>query len=272
MDIELRGSGRRKAAGKLAGGDARGKAPSGARIGSARRRPAQAEQPDAEAAAGRNTLYYTKFDLPEGVEIYESDDRFTPPVLVDAMEDSFGRISLDPCWHEASAVRPEAYFDVRRGQDGLALEWFGRVAVVNPPWSNQDEWVRRGYDQWAKGNVDKVLLLVPAAVSAVFFHEVLAGVADVFFIRGRPRFSKVDGTSEGTMVNTMVVALGVTAEERARFAQRVRGSWWRPERCEPVAVGSSGEVGVAVSWTPCPVSCVADRPRGVVCGPSIARH
>jgi hypothetical protein len=155
----------------------------------------------------------------------ESDDRFTSRVLLDPIEISFGEIDFDPCWHSASAVRPKAYLDVREGHNGLRDPWFGTVAFMNPPWSAQDKWVKRAYEQWRAGNVKIVVCLVPAATSAAVFHRTLAHVADIFFLEGRPRFSKVDRTSEPTMVNAMIVVFGATAEQKQRFAELVRGRW-----------------------------------------------
>jgi hypothetical protein len=183
------------------------------------------------------------------------------------MEESFGKIVTDPCWHPASAVRPVHSFDILRGEDGLLEDWFGNIAFVNPPWSAQDDWVRRTHDQWARGNVRKVLCLVPAATSAAVFHEVLSAEADVFFLRGRPRFSKVDGTSEGTMHNTMLIAFGATLADKIRFKARVRGSWWRPDALSTLPVDTSPPGAVVGFWRVDPLSCVAGESRGVVCGP-----
>ncbi|MEA1086461.1 DNA N-6-adenine-methyltransferase [Sphingomonas sp. CD22] len=219
---------------------------------------------------GKGGRLLAETSLPGLIEHYESDDRFTSPALILAIEESFGRIQLDPCWHEASSVRPVHHFDVRQGHDGLRDEWFGSFAFVNPPWSAQDDWVRRGHDQWLRGNVRKVVFLVPAATGAVFFHEALAGDAAIFLFRGRPSFSKVGGTEEGTMVNVMLVALGATVDDRRRLAERVRGSWWRPEQLPAVIVGKTQRVTGAASWTLASISCVAGKGRAVTCGPPLA--
>ena len=71
----------------------------------------------------------------------ESDNRFTSPDFIQAVEASFGKIIFDPCWHPASYVTAEKYLDVRRGDDGLRDAWSGRLVFVNPPWSAQQKWV-----------------------------------------------------------------------------------------------------------------------------------
>ena len=203
----------------------------------------------------------------------ESDDRFTSPPLIHAIEGSFGRISFDPCWHPASAVCPDAYLDVRQGHNGLRDEWSGRVAFVNPPWSSQDKWLRRAYDQWLNGNVATVVCLVPAKTDAMLFHHVLSLNADVYFLEGRPRFAKVDGSSEPTMVSTMVVMFGATAEQKRRFAARVPGSWWMPTRAPSARVKSAPRRMRDLIHCHGPVSCTAPDhhiPHIVFCGPSPA--
>ncbi|KQN01205.1 hypothetical protein ASE78_17435 [Sphingomonas sp. Leaf25] len=194
----------------------------------------------------------------------ESDNRFTSPELIRAIEDSFGPIDFDPCWHEASAVRPGAYLDVRQGHNGLRDEWAGRLAFVNPPWSSQDKWVKRGHDQWAKGNATTVLCLVPAKTDTKFFHAILATEADVYFLEGRPRFFKEDGTSEATMVSTMLVMFGASDEQKIRFSELVRGSWWLPSRSSPILVSELG-TGGPYAFRSCSVSsCVTSYPRSLI--------
>ena len=160
----------------------------------------------------------------------ETDDRFTPHEMVSAFEDSFGEIDFDPCWHAGSAVVPKRYLNVREGHNGLRDDWSGPFALVNPPWSAQDKWLRRAHHEWKAGRVTTVVCIVPAKTDARFFHDTLAKDADVYFLEGRPRFFKEDKTSEGTMVAVMVVMLGATDEQKKRFAKLVRGSWCRLAR------------------------------------------
>ncbi|MGI4732589.1 MAG: DNA N-6-adenine-methyltransferase [Janthinobacterium lividum] len=203
----------------------------------------------------------------------ESGDRFTSLRLIRAIEESFGKISVDPCWHEASAVRPDHYLDVRQGHNGLRDHRSGRLVFVSPPWSNQGAWIKRAFDQWLKGNVGIIICLVPAATDARFFHKILAKHADVYFVEGRPHFSKTDGSSEGTMRPTMIVMFGANREQKARFAARVSGSWWLPDGAEPIrADRRRGDLRSPFRYYG-PVSCAATSSPAyntVICGPSSA--
>lgn len=160
----------------------------------------------------------------------DKDNRFTSPDTIRAVEESFGRIDFDPCWHEASAVRPVAYLDFRKGQDGLMHPWQGPVAFVNPPWSAAKKFLEHSYDQWKNGNVDKVICLVPSKTDTTFFHTVLKTEADVYFVERRMRFFKVDGKSYTSAESVMIVIFGATEMDKVRFESRVPGSWWLPNK------------------------------------------
>lgn len=164
------------------------------------------------------------------IKLKESDNRFTSSQMVHAVEESFGRIGFDPCWHEASAVKPNAYLDIRRGQDGLTDLWQGPLAFVNPPWSLAKKFIERAYDEWKAGRADTILCLVPSKTDTTFFHTVLKTEADVYFVEKRLRFSKEDGTSTTTAEAVMIIMFGATEMEKVRFAARVPGSWWLPDK------------------------------------------
>jgi len=207
------------------------------------------------------------------VEQKETDSRFTSAAFIRVIECIFGSIDFDPCWHEASAVRPKAYLDVRQGHNGLRDEWSGNFIFVNPPWSAQDKWLRRAHEQWSKGNAHTIICLVPAKTDTKFFHQTLIKEADLYFIEGRPRFSKEDGTSEATKVATMLVIFGATKNQKAKLAGLVRGAWWHRARTSlpPTKKASVNSLKVAKKFGS--RSCVAPSTRRhanriVFCGPS----
>ena len=167
----------------------------------------------------------------------ERDNRFTSPEMIRNIEESFGRIDFDPCWHAASAVKPVAYLDVRKGQDGLTDMWQGPLAFVNPSWSLAKKFIERAYNEWKAGRVDKILCLVPAKTDTTFFHTVLKTEADVYFVEKRLRFFKEDKTSKTTAESVMIVMFGATEIDKVRFAARVPGSWWLPNKESSNGVG-----------------------------------
>lgn len=192
----------------------------------------------------------------------ESDNRFTSPDLIGAVQASFGEIDFDPCWHKASAVHPKSYLDVREGHDGLRDDWSGPLAFVNPPWSNQKKWVERAYDQWLKRNVKTVVCLVPSQTGTDLFHDTLAQDADIYFLRKRPRFFKEDKTSDSATAPVMIIMFGATYEQKVRFAERVDGSYCLLSRIPSVRSDTSDAGSHDVP---------SDRNRGFYVAPALRR-
>lgn len=226
------------------------------------------------AATGNDAkpkFYAAKRSLKTTSALKESDNRFTPPDLIHAIEESFGRISLDPCWHPKSFVKPLRHFDIRWGEDGMVRDWAGAVVFVNPPWSDAKKWLERCHDQWSKGQAGVVICLVPAKTDTEFFHTILATDADVYFLKGRTRFHKKEGRAEGSAQSTMIVFFGATAEQIGRFAARIAGSWWLPNRtrfASPAAV-SFGPHRLFHDYEK--VCCTSQGSAGsVFCGPALS--
>lgn len=111
------------------------------------------------------------------------------------------------------------------GGDGLREDWFGRLAYVNPPFSEFLVWLKRAHEQWRAGKAQTVLCLGPVRTDSIWFQDVLCNDADIFLLRGRLRFTSVTGKAQHTPFSLMVVMLGTTAEQRTRFAELVPGRW-----------------------------------------------
>lgn len=157
----------------------------------------------------------------------DRDSRFTPPDFMDNIYKTFGEIDLDPCAHKLSPVLARRKILASKGGDGLSQTWSGRLAFVNPPYSCALQWLRRAHGQWSAGHVATVVCLVPVRTDSAFFHEVLSLDADIFFLKGRVKFLKPDGTAQQTPFSLMVLTLGANAEQRARYAQLAAGFWSR---------------------------------------------
>lgn len=201
----------------------------------------------------------------------ETDNRFTSPVFLRAVENSFSDIDLDPCWHPSSAVKAKTCFDIRKGQNGLAKRWRAKVVFVNPPWSAAKKWIEKSYEEWRSGRAKLVVCLVPSKTDTKLFHHFLAKDADVYFVEGRPRFLKEDGTSEQTAQSVMVVIFGATREQSRRFAELVPGSWWLPQQRSLVFKEEVCVSPFNIVSSRNPYSCTAqfsgDMHRAVLCRP-----
>jgi len=100
--------------------------------------------------------------------------------------DVFGPIDLDPAGDPRSFV--EAKRTITEAEDGLSTRWSGRVAFVNPPYSNLARWMGRCSDAWDDGEVEQMLGLFPARTETVNFRTRIFAVADVLLLPRRLRF------------------------------------------------------------------------------------
>ena len=155
----------------------------------------------------------------------DRDSRFTPPDFMESIYASFGRIDLDPCAHPSSPVAASKKYILANGDDGLRDAWSGEFVYVNPPFSNQLNWLRRAHEQWRLGNVATIACLVPARTDSAWFHETLRADADIYFLQGRLRFLDLRGSEQATPFSLMVVIFGATKEQKEKFAAAVPGFW-----------------------------------------------
>ncbi|MBA4080205.1 MAG: helix-turn-helix domain-containing protein [Sphingomonas sp.] len=164
----------------------------------------------------------------------DRDSRFTPTDFMTSVYHAFGPVDLDPCAHSMSPVVASRRIIPAEGGDGLTDQWSGRLAFVNAPYSAQLKWLKRAYQQWRAGHVRTVVCLLPVRTDNTFFHETLHKDADLFLLKGRLRFSSVRGDTQPTPFSLWIVALGATSEQRARFAAKVDGCWFRAVASSPV--------------------------------------
>ena len=155
----------------------------------------------------------------------DRDSRFTPAEFMAGIYAAFGDIDLDPCAHLLSPVVAQRRILLSEGGDGLRDDWSGRVAFVNPPYSELLKWIRRAHEQWSVGNVATVVCLVPVRTDSAWFHETLINEADMFLLQGRVRFLDLLGKAQSTPFSLMILALGVTAEQKGRYAELTLGHW-----------------------------------------------
>lgn len=155
----------------------------------------------------------------------DRDSRFTPPDFMAGIYTAFGEIDLDPCAHLLSPVIAHRRILASQGGDGLADEWPGRLAFVKPPFSALLRWLRRAHDQWRAGKIETVVCLVPVRTCSAWFHDTLSADADIYLLKGRVRFLNSQGKGQHTPFSLMVLALGATAEQKARYAELMPGFW-----------------------------------------------
>jgi transcriptional regulator with XRE-family HTH domain len=155
----------------------------------------------------------------------DRDSRFTPPDFLADIEAAFGAIDLDPCANRLSPVIAERRILLDEGGDGLVDDWSGRLAFVNPPFSELTRWLARAAHEWKAGRVETVVCLVPVRTDSALFHDELSTAADIYLLRGRVRFLDLQGRGQSTPFSLMVLTLGASASQKAKFAQLRPGFW-----------------------------------------------
>lgn len=189
----------------------------------------------------------------------DRDSRFTPADFMESVYVAFGEVDLDPCAHVLSPVVARRRILLSEGGDGLVDAWAGRLAFVNPPFSELLKWLRRAHEQWRTGNVATVVCLVPVRTDSAWFHQTLSADADLYLLQGRVRFLSPNGKPQPTPFSLMVVALGSTAEQRSRFSELVPGIWLArstPQQHSP----RSDDPGVSGLTPPAPRRSASSTP------------
>lgn len=101
------------------------------------------------------------------------------------------RFTLDPCATAENALCP-LYFT--KEQDGLRQDWGTHRVFCNPPYGRAiGAWARKSFEASQQGAL--VVLYVPSRTCTHWFHEWVAGKADVTFLRGRQRFGDANSTA-----------------------------------------------------------------------------
>ena len=122
-----------------------------------------------------------------------TDEWLTPPEIVKAL----GSFDLDPCspinrpWDTAKIhyTRPTGLFE----PGGLERPWHGRV-WLNPPYGKHTgEWLKKLSEH---GN--GIAIIFARTETRMFFKYVWYKADAVFFIEGRLKFYKADGTLSDT--------------------------------------------------------------------------
>ena len=105
-----------------------------------------------------------------------------------------GRFDLDPCApspdRKSAPVRCRIRFTM--SDDGLMMPWIGSV-FCNPPFGRGiSRWVAKAHGEAAAGRARPVMALLPVRPDTGWWHDHVAGYADVVMLRGRLKFSGCD--------------------------------------------------------------------------------
>lgn len=112
--------------------------------------------------------------------------------------------TLDPCATPANA-KCKRFFT--KEQDGLSQDWSGERVFMNPPYGKQiGSWMRKAKAESEKGAL--VVCLVHARTDTRWWHEyVERGADEIYFVRGRLKFSSKTAISPAPFPSALVIYL-----------------------------------------------------------------
>lgn len=161
------------------------------------------------------------------------DMRFTPPWFLDYVVDAFGEIDLDPAGHELSHVK--AARTIILPENGLSADWSGtRLCFLSPPFSALVRWLNKAADAFEAGDCQTIVMLIPTRTDSATYHDRIAPHADIGLVRGRMKFTAVDGPSHPAPFSMMVAILGGQIEQVRRFGELVPCQWIMRDRICPM--------------------------------------
>jgi len=123
----------------------------------------------------------------------KSDHWQTPKTLYDNLNEEFN-FDFDPCPFQ---------HDVNKW-DGLKIQW-GKRNFVNPPYSNVIGWLKKAKHELEFGQAELIVFLVFANTDTKWFHEYCYNQAELRFIKGRIKFTDMNGKTGPAMRPSMLV-------------------------------------------------------------------
>jgi len=102
----------------------------------------------------------------------KTDEWTTPKDFYAKLNEEF-HFDYDPC-------------PVNFTKDGLTTEW-GNKNFINPPYSDWQKWIKKGFEEFKKGKL--CVFLLPSRTDTKAFHEIiLANKFEIRFVKGRLKF------------------------------------------------------------------------------------
>lgn len=149
----------------------------------------------------------------------------TPPELLERLYEVVGGgFDLDSCSPtRRGPVRARLRYTA--DDDGLALPWRGTV-YVNPPYGRQlPLWIAKARREVEEGRAAVVIALVPTRTDTRWWHEHVAGHADIWMLRGRLAFGN---GSQAAPFPSAIIAWEADEGRRTEMATAFPGAWHVP--------------------------------------------
>lgn len=130
----------------------------------------------------------------------QTDRWFTPEWLYKKLDSQF-HFDSDPALKDK----------VNWANDGLSTPW-GKSTFCNPPYSDLERWISKGYREYQKGNL--VVFLIPSRTDTKCWHNYVMKASEVWFIKGRITF---EGAKAGAPFPSCIVIFDPAKKGNTQF-------------------------------------------------------
>lgn len=127
-----------------------------------------------------------------------NNEWYTPPAYIEAARGVLEEIDLDPASSEIANQTVQASTYLTAEDDGLSVEWQGRI-FMNPPYSSEliGKFAQKLVNHYLAEDVSEAICLVNNATETNWFQTLLSAAPAVCFVSKRVKFLDQNGNPSG---------------------------------------------------------------------------
>lgn len=168
-----------------------------------------------------------------------SNEQYTPPEVLEAVQRVLGKIELDPCSNTGEPNVPAArHFTIE--DNGLEQDWRASTLFLNPPFSEKAPWVEKLIEEHQAGHVGEAIVLLTASTSAEWWRKLTDASPVVCFTSKRVAFINPENESSARFETALFYLGNRTAEFRREF-QEIGECWQKLKPLESTENVFSGQ-------------------------------
>lgn len=146
----------------------------------------------------------------------KSPEWYTPKHILELIY-RIMEIDLDPASPEEPTVNARKYYTKK--ENGLLQSWHGNI-YLNPPYGREIlPWIKKTVDEYEAGNIQNIILLLPAKTDTFWFNHLVSRCACFCTIQKRLHFISGDNpnTKQTGTFPSVLVLLSKDKEIISRF-------------------------------------------------------